>query len=219
MLKKIKICTVLAESDFSSTRKIVSKVTKKSVFFELRADYLNNLDEKLIIKLKKILSLKTIFTLKSKTNGGQADFEESKNLSLLQTAIDAGYEFIDLEINSPLLKKLDRKSTKYILSYHNFKQTSSYSDLKKIIFSARKKGADLIKIATLVKDEEDLKILTRLLIAKKYKEKIIVVGMGEEAKISRIFFPLLGSFLTYVASNNKIATGQFNLEEINKYVS
>lgn len=219
MLKKIKICTVLAESDFFNTSKITSKVTKYSDFFELRADYLNNLDENLIIKLRKLLSLKTIFTLKSKMNGGKSNFEESKNISLLQTAIDVGYEFIDLEINSPLIKKLDKKSSKYILSYHNFEKTPTFLELNKIISSARKKKADLIKIATLVRNAEDLKILTKLLITNKHDDKMIVIGMGEEYKLSRIFFPLLGSFLTYIASNNKIATGQFNLEEMKKYVS
>ncbi len=219
MRKKIKICTVLAESDFFSTSKIISKVAKDSDFFELRADYLSNLNENLIIELRKLLSLKTIFTLKSKINGGKFDFEELKNISLLQTAIDVGYEFIDLEINSPLIKKLDKKSSKYILSYHNFEKTPTFLELNKIISSARKKKADLIKIATLVRNAEDLKTLTKLLIINKYNDKMIVVGMGEEYKLSRIFFPFLGSFLTYVASNNKIATGQFNLEEIKKYVS
>jgi 3-dehydroquinate dehydratase-1 len=218
MLKRIKICTVLAESDFLSTKFFISKFTKDSDFFELRADYLDNLDEKLIVELRKILTLKTIFTLKSKKNGGKSNFGELKNLSLLKAAIDIGYDFIDLEINSPLIKKLDKKSSKYILSYHNFEQTPSYYELKKIITSARRKGADLIKIATLVKNEEDLKTLAKLLLSNQKEQKLIVIGMGEFGKISRVFLPLLGSFLTYVASNNKIAAGQLTLKELKSYV-
>lgn len=218
MSKQVKICTILSEADFFNTRKIISKLAKDSDFFELRADYLSNLDKKMIIELKKLLGLETIFTLKSKINGGKSDLGELEALSLLQAAIDAKYEFIDLEIDSPLIEKLNKKSTKYIISYHNFEETPSYPELKKIVTSAIKKGADIVKIATLVKNEEDLAVLANLLVSKSKSQKLIIIGMGEKGKPSRILFPYLGSFLTYAPSNNKIAPGQFTLKEIKKYV-
>ncbi len=75
----------------------------------------------------------------------------------------------------------------------------------------------MIKIATYINQPADLKILAKLLVDHSVPKQLIVVGMGELGKPSRVLFPYLGSFLTYAVFNNKIASGQLSLSEMQKY--
>ncbi len=78
-------------------------------------------------------------------------------------------------------------------------------------------GADIVKIAVLVKRWSDNVILFELTKrVSKSGGKIIAIGMGEKGKISRIGCPLLGSFLTYAAldARSKTAPGQLLLKDI-----
>lgn len=218
MLSKFPICTILAESDLKQTKALLAKLEKDSVFFELRADFLTNLSSQLILSLKKILKLPTIFTLRDKENGGQFAGSQAEKLQFLEQADGAAYEYLDLELNSPLLDELERKNSKLIISYHNFSKTPDLDQLQAIVAQAQAKKADLIKIATMANQATDLQVLAKLLINHTVPKQLIVIGMGELGKPSRVLFPYLGSFLTYAVFNNKIASGQLSLSEIQKYV-
>ena len=217
MLSKLPICTILAEPDLEQTKALLAKVEKDSVFFELRADFLTNLNKQLIKSLKKILKMPTIFTLRDQENGGQFGGSQVEKLQFLKQADAVAYEYLDLELNSPLLNQLERKNSKLILSYHNFSTTPNLTQLQNIVAQAQAKNPDLIKIATYINQPADLKILAKLLVDHSVPKQLIVVGMGELGKPSRVLFPYLGSFLTYAVFNNKIASGQLSLSEMQKY--
>jgi len=217
MSSKLPICTILAETDLVQTKALVAKVEKDSTFFELRADFLSNLNEELICSLKKILNLPTIFTLRDRKNGGQFDGSNAEKLNFYEQAVDAYYEYLDLELDSPLIDLIDRKKSKLIVSYHNFSATPSPIQLNSIITRAQDKKPDLIKIAAFINRATDLQVLAKLLLDHQVPKQLIVIGMGELGKPSRAFFPYLGSFLTYAVFNNKIASGQLSLLEMQKY--
>ncbi len=217
MSSKLPICTILAEADLTKTRALVAKVERNSTFFELRADFQTNLNEELIYSLKKILKLPTIFTLRDIENGGQFAGSNAEKLNFYRQAADAFYEYLDLELDSPLIDVFDRKKSKLLVSYHNFSETPSLTQLRSIIAVAQTKNPDLIKIATFVNQTTDLQVLAKLLLDHQVPKQLIVIGMGELGKPSRVFFPYLGSFLTYAVFNNKIASGQLSLLEMQKY--
>lgn len=217
MLSKLPICTILAEADLAQTKALTAEVERDSTFFELRADFLSNLNEELIYSLKKILKLPTIFTLRDRENGGQFVGSNSEKLNFYRQAVDASYEYLDLELDSPLIDVLDRKKSKLIVSYHNFSATPSLAKLRSVIVQAQTKKPDLIKIATFVNQTTDLQVLAKLLLDHQIPKQLIVVGMGELGKPSRVLFPYLGSFLTYAVFNNKITSGQLSLSEMQKY--
>lgn len=217
MSSKLPICTILSEADLAKTRALAAKVEKDSTFFELRADFLSNLNEELIYSLKKILKLPTIFTLRDIKNGGQFTGSNAEKLNFYRQAVDASYEYLDLELDSPLTDVFDRKKSKLIVSYHNFSATPSLAKLRSVIVQAQSKNPDMIKIATFVNQATDLQVLAKLLLDHQVPKQLIVVGMGELGKPSRVLFPYLGSFLTYAVFNNKIASGQLSLSEMKKY--
>lgn len=217
MLSKLPICTILTEADLAQTKSLMAQVEKNSTFFELRADFLSNLNEELIYSLKKILKLPTIFTLRDIKNGGQFTGSNAEKLNFYRQAVDASYEYLDLELDSPLTDVFDRKKSKLIVSYHNFSATPSLAKLRSVIVQAQAKNPDMIKIATFVNQATDLQVLAKLLLDHQVPKQLIVVGMGELGKPSRVLFPYLGSFLTYAVFNNKIASGQLSLLEMQKY--
>ncbi len=66
-----------------------------------------------------------------------------------------------------------------------------------------------MKLATKIHANEDIKTLIRLLLDKKPNEEMIVIGMGDKGKITRLINPLLGSYLTYASTEySQSAPGQ-----------
>lgn len=148
---------------------------------------------------------------------------EGKNrIEMLKRAILAGAEYIDVDIRTEPrfifeLKKLcNQKNTTLIISQHFWNSTPPLERLLAAYRSAKRFGADIVKIATYVKRWSDNAILFELTSrAVKNGDKIIVIGIGEKGRISRIGCPMLGSFLTYVAldEKSKTAEGQLTMKE------
>ena len=70
----------------------------------------------------------------------------------------------------------------------------------------------------MAKDMNDMLRLAELTLKHK---NLIIISMGELAKISRVFFPIMGSFITYGTVSESSAPGQMPLKilkrELNLY--
>lgn len=148
---------------------------------------------------------------------------EEQRIEVLKEAVKAGAKFVDVGIHTSPRLLADLKKTcrlhcvKMIVSKHFLENTPDLRVLLNTVDKAKKLGADIVKIAAYAKKWEDNVVLfelTRRCVEKGIK--IIAVGMGEKGKISRIGCPLLGSFLTYAAldDKSKTAEGQFLLKEL-----
>lgn len=187
---------------------------------ELRIDTFkdrNPLKLKEKIKLAKTIGLPLLLTIRSKKEGGKfnvSDDERGKLFSELASLVD----YIDIELSSNKIlskvRELARKNRKkLIISFHDFNSTPGAKRLTNIAGRAREQGADIVKIATMAKNAEHLKRLAALVINEK---NIIVVGMGEAGKVSRVFFPMLGSLMTYGSLSHSTAPGQLSLDALKK---
>jgi 3-dehydroquinate dehydratase type I len=93
------------------------------------------------------------------------------------------------------------------VSYHNFKGTPPLEELQKNVQEAKKKGADIVKIATYVEDVSKNVILFDLLKwAGEEDIALTAVGMGDRGNISRVMAPMLGSALYYAPMDEEYAT-------------
>ncbi|MEK7524384.1 MAG: type I 3-dehydroquinate dehydratase [Patescibacteria group bacterium] len=148
---------------------------------------------------------------------------EQERVLRLKEGIIAGSRFVDLGMQThpryiEEIKKVTQKmGASIIISQHFWGKMLPLLELIEWVKKAQKMGADIIKIAVTVNHWEDnvtLFELTRR--ASTQKIKMIVVGMGEKGKVSRMGCPLLGSYLTYVALSDaqKTAPGQWNLAEM-----
>lgn len=142
-------------------------------------------------------------------------YGEKERADLLIAALKSGARFVDIEIESSRKFKKDlialaqKRKARSILSYHNFKSTPTKKSLKDIILKARKEGADIVKIATHVRGEKDVKTLLSVL---SEHDQVVVVGMGEIGKSVRIASPMLGGLFTFAAPEDGKETAPGQIE-------
>ena len=76
-------------------------------------------------------------------------------------------------------------------------------------------GADIAKIACMANGEDDAARLLGLL---DRKRRLIVIGMGEKGKITRVAAPLLGSEIAYASAGEgkESAPGQIEEKELER---
>ncbi len=161
--------------------------------------------------------LPLIITVRSRKEGGKFPIPDRERISLF-SALMPFADMVDVELSSSkrlknVIKSAKRQNKKIIISYHNFKTTPGVRKLQDIIKKGRDAGGDAVKIAAFAKGRNDLLSLTRILID--FKD-LIVIAMGSYGMSSRVFFPMLGSLLTYGSITGETAPGQLPLRIIKK---
>jgi 3-dehydroquinate dehydratase-1 len=147
----------------------------------------------------------------------------SDQLNRLILAIESGAKFVDIEIEADkeqrdkIITVARKHNCKVIISYHNFVETPSIEELFNIVENCFKKGADIAKIATQVKSKADN---ARLLSLYSINKPLVVFGMGDEGKITRIVAPLLGAEFTFAAMDDGEATapGQIKYQKMKEII-
>lgn len=217
---KIIICIPVVGENLTGFLSNLEKAQRISDFVELRVDYLKNLRWQDIGIIKKNVRKKAIFTCRKKDEGGRFNQDESARLKIIDTAINLGFDYVDVEL-STLQEKHDlarNNNTKMIISYHNLQKTPSLIYLKKIINKMKHTNPAIMKIATFVRNEEDNSKLFRLMLEKNKNEERIIIGMGEKGKITRILGPVLGSYLTFASTFlGETGSGQINYEKLKNF--
>jgi 3-dehydroquinate dehydratase-1 len=217
-LKSCQTCLTVTGSNIQEFLENLQKIQKKdSDLIELRCDYIQDFKILDIQKIKETLQKPAIFTFRKTKDGGNFEGSLETWKQVLEIASMAGFKYLDIEFPSARYINLTKKhpETKIITSYHNFNHTNGYRDLRKIQKRMRGIKPDLMKFATFVKTEKDIKNLIRLLVSAKKDDKMIVIGMGDLGKITRIIAPILGSKINFLTGNESTAKGQLKLEDWN----
>lgn len=180
---------------------------------EIRADAVESLAPDQVAVIRKACHKETIFTCRHSSEGGFNKITETTRHDILQAAIDAKFEYVDIELKTFEARGFTvTKPTKLILSFHDFLETPTYWDLTKIIDDMKSFHPDVMKIATMVNSEKDVVTLTRVLVNKLPHDQMIVLGMGEHGRITRLMQPFLGGYLTYVSLDKATAPGQIDIK-------
>jgi 3-dehydroquinate dehydratase type I len=106
---------------------------------------------------------------------------------------------------------------KKIISYHNFAGTPSDAALKSLVSRIKGHKPDIIKIATLCSSKRDaLRLLELLLDLRALKKRAIILGMGRDGVITRVFGSLWGNEITFapLKSSARSAPGQIPLAKL-----
>ena len=199
--------------------KISSEVLKEIADFgldivELRVDQYSSFDTAYVVQeVKKFRAFPSIATIRSAMEGGGWNLSEKKRKDLFENILPH-VDAVDIELSSKeILKEVVAKAHKakklVFISYHNFDKTPTAEKLNQVIKEAKASGADVVKIATLAKNIEDVQVLAEFTI-KNSSKNIITISMGSEGVISRIFFPSLGSLVTYASLGGATAPGQLD---------
>ena len=138
---------------------------------------------------------------------------------MLSEAIEAGAAYVDLEQDSPetflqpMIELAARFSCAVILSHHDFDGTPEAGELEEILDSCYERGGDVAKIATRVDNRQEA---IRLLSLYRLPGRKVILGMGDEGRITRVAAPLLGGEFTFAAPGRggETAPGQLDFDQL-----
>lgn len=187
---------------------------------ELRVDLFSSFNaDDALEEVKKFHEVPSLLTIRSEAERGGWNQSEQERLSLFKTLIpevDAvDIEYYSTEIIDNILLEADKHHLLKIISYHNFDETPKLSELETIRAQAKQKGADIVKIAVKVLTHSDLRTLAQLLVNNP-DENLVVIGMGDIGLVSRVFFPALGSLITFAYLSDSSAPGQLHLNQMSE---
>ncbi len=199
------ICIPIIEETTDEVIRAMKEAFVLADLVEIRVDYIKDPDlEKILAAKKKPI----IITITPKDENSRFKGSEQERIALLSRAVELGADYIDVNYGCSALNSLleNRKSTRIIVSVHNFKETPEGLDL--IYEQLKKTGADIIKIATFANRLSDNIRIFDLI--RKRDRDIIAICMGPKGEISRVLAPVLGSFLTFASldSGRESAPGQ-----------
>jgi 3-dehydroquinate dehydratase type I len=210
----IRICAVITGKNLKEFITNLKKAQKQTDWVELRVDYIRDFKIEDIAKIKKGVKKNSIFTCRKPNEGGEFKGAEKERLAILNAALKEGFDLIDIELSSFDKVRIPAGNPRMICSYHDFKKTPSLEQLKKIAAKMEKTGAPIIKLVTMINELDDNQKLFELLAAKKNESKMIVLGMGEKGKITRLLSPLWGGFMTFASIGQATAPGQMTVKEL-----
>lgn len=184
---------------------------------ELRIDLFTSFESTYVVsEVKRFSPLPTVATIRVRDEGGKWPSSEKARLSLFRTIIKY-VDGVDIELAADeilsdviRLAKAEKKLT--FVSYHNFESTPGLVELEAIARRAKQVGADYIKIATTANGPKDLRTLAAFTIANA-ELGLVTIAMGSKGLTSRLFFPALGSRLTYAYIGQQSAPGQLRFED------
>jgi 3-dehydroquinate dehydratase/shikimate dehydrogenase len=205
---------------------IKQAVTAGAEMFELRVDYLKNIDGGSVgelLHLTRTTLLPVIVTCRDSVEGGAGDHPLNLRVSVLVRAIEKGVDFVDCEYvnyRNPAVRKrineaLDKSSTRLILSVHDFvKPFTDLAGLYDEIFEQCPTA--VIKLVYTANHINDCFEAIDLL--KNKKGDAIVLCMGEDGLISRVLAKKYGSLVTFASLSDAASTapGQLGAKELKK---
>ncbi|TAK70994.1 MAG: type I 3-dehydroquinate dehydratase [Betaproteobacteria bacterium] len=185
---------------------------------ELRIDLYSSSDEKYVLQeVKKFRHIPTVGTIRIKAEGGQWDLSEQERLSLFK-AIISHVDSVDIElasksIISDVIDTAHAAKKLVVISYHNFDRTPSLAELNSIATRAKALRADVIKVATHARSQKDIQTLASFTITNS-DVRLVTIAMGAIGIVSRVFFPAIGSCITYAYAGTLTAPGQLHLDDM-----
>lgn len=200
------ICVPLREKTLTSLLKNLSEAQKVGAdLVEIWFDEIN-LDQ---TALRKIFRQKKIPFIYKVTN--------ARNLEIL-SLFPIDFFDLDWQIEKSSLKniKTQNSHSKIIISYHNFERTPSDAELKKIIMTIKKKGGNIVKIATQAQTFGDSLRMLQFISQNAPKTPLIALCMGKEGRITRATGHLFGNYLMYapLTAAKNTASGQMTFSKL-----
>jgi 3-dehydroquinate dehydratase/shikimate dehydrogenase len=170
---------------------------------ELRLDGVGDLNVEQAIANRRV---PVIVTIRAAWEGGRFEGSEQERLALLQRAIDAGAEYVDVEWRADRRAIRSSSRTQLVLSHHDFSGVPS--DLEDRIAAMAATQPDILKVAV---QPARLADCVRLQRAMALDRPHVAIAMGSIGQISRLCPWLFGSCWTY---GGAAAPGQVGVDDL-----
>ena len=219
MLERGRTLVVGTLHEQTGVRLLSKSNAKKVKFVDLLEARLDSLPNHLISTFSSQLpvDLPMIATARHPGEGGVGNLTLAQRRSLLEDSLPWA-SAIDVELRSAkslasLIATAHQHGRTVILSHHNFTSTPSLASLKELSSRASDLGADLFKVATLLRNPADLQRLIALQTAKT-PVPVTAMGMGPAGRFSRIVLSGFGAPLCYGWLGKPQVSGQWPALEL-----
>jgi 3-dehydroquinate dehydratase / shikimate dehydrogenase len=194
----------------------VARLGGPPVGYEFRLDYLKEFEDfesRLHQMLVRLRFPHTIATCRRQEAGGQFEGSVKEQLSILQSAVRAGCQWVDVEIESvaeqgkAALREF--RPAKVIVSFHNYHKTPPMGAVHRRLSRLR---VTAVKVAGHARQLRDNLQILRVLKSRGARRgpKVVGIAMGPSGLPSRLLALRWGSLFTYASPTNHhgVAAGQ-----------
>jgi len=184
---------------------------------ELRIDRFSRADHgHVVAEARRFAAVPTLATIRSTAEGGDWSGTDEERLALFEAVLPEGHG-IDIELSStqilPRMVAAARRADKVVIvSHHDFEATPTPASLVTLAGEAKALGADYVKLSVTATSPADVVALADFTL-RHAALGLIVIAMGDHGTLSRIFFPALGSRLTYAWAVPPVVTGQLSFHD------
>jgi 3-dehydroquinate dehydratase/shikimate dehydrogenase len=139
----IQICVTLTEPSVVALIDRMADLAGRADMFEIRADYLEQLD---LLTILRARTEPLLFTCRTSEQGGRWQGEEERRRMILLEAVRRGFDYVDVEYESRFMEVVAEKTGRgLVLSHHDLEGVPD--DLDALYGEMREMGADVVKIA------------------------------------------------------------------------
>ncbi len=189
-------------------------VSAGAEMLELRLDYLQpltNNEVTSVVAAAVEAKLPVIATCRPNWEGGRFAGDEKERQLLLQQAVKAGVEYVDLELAHLERKAVEFYEAKVIVSNHDFDRLPD--DIHKRLENIKIREPAIAKLAYMAEKIADCFAALDML---RKDGNLIALAMGEAGVITRLFARKLGAFLAFASleKDQESAPGQVTIDEM-----
>ncbi|MBI2593687.1 type I 3-dehydroquinate dehydratase [Candidatus Daviesbacteria bacterium] len=217
-MMKIKYCLPIRKNKKDEVLKIIAENPEYD-FYEIWLDYIEDLDAEFVKILLTEYDQKLIFVFRrNNLEEENMDFANRKKYIEMLNGSKA-YLDLDIEAQKDEVKFLtdEKLNVSLIASYHNYEETPEYEKLDKIVTKMMEINPAVYKISTYCNSQEDALALLKVLLALNKEEvKKIILGMGENGLITRIFGTLWDNEMVFapLKAEEASAEGQMTKRDL-----
>jgi len=215
-MRQPRICVSVAAED---TERAVEAVRRAEAFnpdlIEVRLDYVDPPPD--LERLRSATALPLIATSRLTAEGGRFEGPEEERIGMLVGACEAGFDFIDLELQAAgFMDEIRGSGTGLILSHHDLSGTPPIERLEGVLDAMLELGPDICKIIGTARTRDDNLVYLDLIRRARARARIVSFGMGDAGLVSRTLSPLLGGEFTYASAGRgeEAAPGQMPIEAL-----
>ncbi len=211
-MNRPRICAVIVNGDLAAVREVEPLVD----WLEVRIDLIGNGWPELVQGLRR----PWIGCNRRADEGGSWRGSESERTDELLKAIELGADIIDIELKTPNLSeivKAAKKRAKCLISFHDLAGTPPLDDMRQIMQSELRAGADICKLVTTAQKFADNLAILQLI--KEFNQiRVVSFSMGPLGYASRLLCPLVGGDFIYasISEGKESASGQITVRELRK---
>jgi 3-dehydroquinate dehydratase I len=215
-----KICvSIAATGDVSLLKEQADRAFSFGAdFAEIRFDFVSPNRMQAAIDTVRGIRSKTVFTLRSKDQGGKFAGSEQERIEWLKKLAEQKPMLLDVELDT--IKENDEladflEKTPILVSWHDFQQTPPSDELADIL-SEMRIYSNYVKVVTTAKSVEDSLRLLEL-----YESTTglhpVIFAMGDAGIVSRILCTIVGNApFTYTSLEKAVAPGQLTVKQMRK---